>query len=226
MEVFMGGIFNIDGPFYRFGSTVWDIMALSLLWALFSVPVFTLGASTTALYYITTRRVSKKEGYLTADFWSSFKANFKQSTLVWLGIMLIGLLLIWNLYILLYRTADLNMPETMLFIILPMQVLLLIELILFSLYVFAIISRFDIHGKLLFKTVMLMAHKHLPTTVLLLAMFAIIIYAIFFVSFNPMLLIFSPGIYAYSASFFFMRIFKKYRPEMDKDTDELKPLNI
>jgi len=221
----MGGIFNIDGPFYRFGSTVWDIMALSLLWFFFSIPIFTIGASTTALYYITTRRISKKEGYLTTDFWTSFKANFKQATLVWLGVILVGLILLWNLYIMLFHTAELNMPDIMVFIILPAQVLLLVELVLFSLYAFPIISRFNIHGRMFFKTVMLMAHKHLPTTVLLVAMFIVVLASLGLTA-NPILILFASGIYAYSASFFFMRIFKKYRPDMDKteEDEELPPI--
>jgi uncharacterized membrane protein YesL len=218
----MGGIFNLDGPFYKFGSVIWDIMALSMLWVIFSLPVFTIGASTTALYYVTTRRVSKKEGYLTRDFWTSFSSNFKQSTLVWLLIMVIGALLLWNLYYMFFRTELLReaMPETMLMIMLPLQVLFFIELVLFTLYVFPIISRFEIKGKMLFKTTMLMAHKHLPTTVLLLAMFFALLLSMFNYP-HIMLILFSSGIYAYAASYFFVKLFKKYRPEMDKDPDEL-----
>jgi len=218
----MGGLFNLDGPFYKFGSMLWDIMALSFLWLIFSIPIFTIGASTTALYFVTTRRVSKKEGYLTKDFWTSFSSNFKQSTKVWLCIMVVGMLLLWNLYYMFFETEALIdvMPQAMLMIMLPLQVLFFIELTLFTIYVFPIISRFEISGKMLFKTTMLMAHKHLPTTVLLILMLSLLLFSTVYYL-HIMLILFSSGIYAYAASYFFVRIFKKYRPEMDKDDDEL-----
>lgn len=217
----MGGLFNIEGPFYKFGSVLWDIMALSFLWIIFSLPVVTVGASTSALYYITTRRISKKEGYLFKDFLESFKNNFKQATKVWLLILLVGIILTVNISVILFNPALLNMSATMLIILLPLQLMLLLELVFFMLYVFPIIARFEIRGKTLFKTTLLMIHKHLPTTLLLTLMFAIILVAIFWYL-NGLVLLFASGIYSYGASFFFMKIFKKYRPEMDKDPDDLE----
>ncbi|MDR1687413.1 MAG: YesL family protein [Clostridiales bacterium] len=218
----MGGFFNIDGPFYKFGTVLWDIMALSFLWLLFSLPIVTIGASTTALYYITTRRISKKEGYITKDFWQSFKSNFKQSTLVWLCIMVIGIILAINIYIMREPglSASLDLPDTYKSILYILQLMFAFELIFFMLYVFPIISRFDIHGKMLIKTTLLMLHKHLPTTILLAALFLTIVIAPLFT--DPILYIFAAGLYSYAAAYFFMRIFKKYRPEMDKNPDDFE----
>lgn len=50
----MGGWFNIDSKFYRFCSYVGDFIILMVLWAIFSLPVITIGASTTAAYYVAT----------------------------------------------------------------------------------------------------------------------------------------------------------------------------
>jgi uncharacterized membrane protein YesL len=220
----VGGIFNIDGPFYKFGTVLWDIMALSFLWLLFSLPVVTIGASTTALYYITTRRISKKEGYITRDFWQSFKSNFKQSTLVWLCIMVTGIILAVNIWIMINpeTASTLNLPGAFQTILYILQLMFAFELIFFMLYVFPIISRFDIHGKMLLKTTLLMMHKHLPTTILLTAMFIAIIAAPISIG-DPILYIFAAGIYSYAAAYFFMRIFKKYRPEMDASPEDLEP---
>lgn len=211
----MNGIFSLDGPFYKFGSVLWDIMALSLLWILFSVPVFTAGAATTALYYVMTRRVSKAEGYITSDFWRSFKTNFKQATLIWAAVFFAALLLIFNIRLILNEPQALGLPPAALMVMLPMQILLFIELVLLALYAFPIVARFDIRGKALFKTAALMAHKHLPTTVMLLLMFFLLA-SFAYVYMNVFLIVFFPGIYAYAASFFFVRVFRKYRPDMDK----------
>ena len=51
---------------------------LNFLWVIFSLPFFTIGASTTALFYVT-GKIIRDENYksLTGAFWHSFKNNFK-----------------------------------------------------------------------------------------------------------------------------------------------------
>lgn len=44
------GLFNYDNPIWRFIGKLADLMILNLLWIICSLPVFTIGASTTALY--------------------------------------------------------------------------------------------------------------------------------------------------------------------------------
>ena len=47
----MAEFFNLDNPIWRFMGKVFDMMVLTVLWVVTSLPVFTIGASTTALYY-------------------------------------------------------------------------------------------------------------------------------------------------------------------------------
>ena len=44
-------IFNMDSPFFRCMSLIGDMMLLNLMWILCSIPLVTIGASTTALLY-------------------------------------------------------------------------------------------------------------------------------------------------------------------------------
>ena len=46
----MRRLLDINNPIIRFLTAVFDLMALSVLWALFSLPVFTMGAASAALY--------------------------------------------------------------------------------------------------------------------------------------------------------------------------------
>ncbi|MCL2461419.1 MAG: DUF624 domain-containing protein [Defluviitaleaceae bacterium] len=91
----MSGFFSTDGMFYKIGTLIADVVLLGVAWLIFSIPVVTIGASTTALYYVATRRISDREGYIFRDFWSSFKSNFKKSTIVWV----VALVIIYVLYI-------------------------------------------------------------------------------------------------------------------------------
>ena len=80
----MNQIFNYDNKFFRGVSKIIDCVWLSLLWFMCCIPVFTIGAATTALYYTINKSVKNDRGYASIEFFASFKENFKQSTIVWL----------------------------------------------------------------------------------------------------------------------------------------------
>ena len=66
---------------------------LNMLWFICSLPVFTAGASTAALYTVTLKIADGKEETLTKEFFRAFRANFKQATRIWLLMLVIGILL-------------------------------------------------------------------------------------------------------------------------------------
>ncbi|MDR1913846.1 MAG: YesL family protein, partial [Clostridiales bacterium] len=203
----MQGFFSLDGPFYKFGTILADIMILSMIWLLFSIPIVTIGASTTALYYVMTRRISNREGYLFRDFWTSFKGNFKQTTIIWL--------IFWVLaYILYINITNIEIIGSMATIIKPIQICFCIELILIFMYIMPINARFQIGLKDSFKTAFFMANRHLPTSILC----ALIAFGVFLASWITIIMsLVAMGIYVYLTSFLFLRVFKKYRPEIDLD---------
>lgn len=71
--------FDLDNVVWRTIDKIGKIFLLNLLWLICSLPVFTIGASTTALMY-TSMKLSDNEGYWHQNFFSSFKENFKQAT--------------------------------------------------------------------------------------------------------------------------------------------------
>ena len=78
----MNHLFNPDNLVWRFLSKCVDIIILSILWFLFSVPVITLGASTAALYHAIHKSVYQDEGYAVRSFLHSFRENVKQGILL------------------------------------------------------------------------------------------------------------------------------------------------
>ena len=80
----MRRLLDINNPIIRFLTAVFDLMALSVLWVVFSLPVFTMGAASAALYSAVYHHVRKGEDYLWNSFWTAFKENFKRSTPAWL----------------------------------------------------------------------------------------------------------------------------------------------
>ena len=55
-------LFSEDSRFYRFMSKLWDLIVLNILWLVTSIPVITVGASTTALYASVYLAAENKEG--------------------------------------------------------------------------------------------------------------------------------------------------------------------
>ena len=98
----MDKFFNLDNPVMAFMGKIADLIILNFIVILFSLPIFTIGASWTALYYVTLKMVRKEESYMFKDFWHSFKENFKQATIIWLLVLVVaavfvGDFLIWRM---------------------------------------------------------------------------------------------------------------------------------
>jgi uncharacterized membrane protein YesL len=83
-------LFSQDSKFMRFVERLVDVMFLNLLWIAFSLPLFSIGASTTAAYYVALKMVDDEEGPIFRNFWKAFKVNFRQGTLLWFLTALAG----------------------------------------------------------------------------------------------------------------------------------------
>lgn len=83
----------MDNIIIRALSRVFDLILLNILWLVFSLPVVTIGASTTALYSVTLKMAANEEGYILRGFLDAFRKNWKQSTIVWLILAVIGIML-------------------------------------------------------------------------------------------------------------------------------------
>ena len=87
--------FNLfDNPVVNGIGRIADFVVLNLLWVLCSIPIITIGASTTALYTVMLKIVKNEEGYLVKGFFKAFRENFKQSTVIWLVFLALGIVLL------------------------------------------------------------------------------------------------------------------------------------
>ena len=64
----MSSFFNMDSPIMRFLSRVCDLIILNLLIIVCCIPVFTAGASITALFSVTLKMVKGEESYIVRGF--------------------------------------------------------------------------------------------------------------------------------------------------------------
>jgi len=187
-----------------------DMIILSFMWLFFSIIGLgiTIGASTSAMFFVTTRRIANREGYITRDFWEAFKANLKKATILWVTV----LVLIWLIW---FNITNIGAVGGMAVIIFPAQIVLLVELVIMSVYAFPMTARFDMTIRQTIKTSFFMANRHLLTSISCVVLLAAAAYS--FLVMPPIALFLAPGLYGLLASYMIMRVFKKYRPEMDKD---------
>lgn len=201
-------LFSYDSVFSRFLYFVADIVTLHLLWLLYSIPIVTIGASTTALYYSCMKRIRTGEGYVTQNFRKAFRENFRQSTIIWVGLAAAGILFFLDLRI------SMALNNTMGRIMLICCSVFLIPYFLTALYIFPVQAKFENRIFDTIKNALLMSIRHFFCSVLLVIIYlSILLLGISFPPFIGLFLCCGAGLTGYLTSNIFIYIFRKYIPE-------------
>lgn len=201
-------LFRYDSGLFRVLSLLGDLILLNILWILTSIPLVTIGASTSALYTITMKIVAGEEGYVIKPYFSAFLRNFKQATILWIICAAIGAW-IWFFFSV-ARSMDSSLGRTLQL----MEAAVLIILILALLYLFPMQSRYQNSIKGLLYNSFYLSLRYLPYSLLMLviAVSPFLLLALFQEAFNIIMAIWiSLGVSgtAYGISFFICRIFHR-----------------
>ena len=218
----MSGFFNVDGPLFSGLDRLADLFWLNILFLVCCLPVFTIGASTTALYYVTLKMVKNEESHITKSFFRAFKDNFRQATAIWLIAMLVGGILVCDYLIMNGFWIDIStLPEifrkVMLIALLAAGVFYVFTLR----YVFPILARFENSVINTIKNALLISIRHLPFSALLMLISAAAVAIFYFIpTFRVAYLIITFSLVAFVSSYIFVKIFANYMPkEEEKDPD-------
>lgn len=213
------GLFNYDNPIWRFIGKFWDILIVNLLWAVCCIPVVTIGASTTALYYVTLRLVRDEDGYTIRSFFKSFKENFKQATVIWLIFLVVGLIVGFDLYFVLVAMEQSTLRTVGTAVFLAM---LFIWLAMFT-FVFPLQCRFYNPVKRTIFNAFFMSIRHIFHTIGMIAIDVGLVVLTF--TLVPQLMLFGFALIAFVNSYFLNAVFNKYIPKSDREDDqEMRPL--
>lgn len=174
----MKGLFDIDGPVLQFITKIVYAAWLNILWAVCCLPVFTAGASTTALFYVTLKIAKNEEGNITKAFFHSFKENFRQSTIIWLILLAAGIILGIDGYVFYHMRFDSAVWAlgTAVFIV------ALAAYAIILMYIFPLQARFDNTIPAMFKNALMIGMHFLLCTVLMAVIYfamAVVIIRIF-----------------------------------------------
>lgn len=214
------GFFNYDNPVWRFIGKFFDVLILNILWVVCSIPIVTMGASTTAVYYVTLKLVRDEEGSTIKSFFKSFKENFKQSTIIWLIMLAAGAIIGFDLYFFMMLQTENSMLRT---VMLALFIGFAIVYLGISLFVFPLQSRFyNPVGKTLFNA-FFMSVRHFFLTLGMLAIDIALPALAFLVLplLQPLLMLFGFPLIAFINSYMLAGIFDKYMPkEPEEETEE------
>ena len=130
-------LFNEDGIWNKTFNFLGQLIALNLLWMICTIPIITAGASTTALYYCMIKMKKDGECDVWKSYWKSFKQNFGQATLIWIGILMIAGC-IWMEW----RAASVTI-EGFGGIVSYIIIATIVILVILTLYIFPVIAAFD-----------------------------------------------------------------------------------
>ena len=79
----MHNLFHPDSKIMQYGYKLFDLLSLQLAVVLFSLPVITAGAAFTAMHFVLLRIYRDQSVSVWKEFFSAFRGNFKQSTIIW-----------------------------------------------------------------------------------------------------------------------------------------------
>ena len=163
--------------------------------------------------------VRNEEAYIFRSFFKSFRQNFKQATIIHLIMLVAAALLFLDTNI----VKAMGEPASSIMSVIFAVFTLLYAMIL--LYLYPILSKFYNSVKNTFRNAVLMSIRHLPYTILMLII-CILPILIFFVpslqiqmTLILLFIMFGFAVIAYCNSFFLVKIFDKYIPEEEKETD-------
>ena len=150
--------FNENNIIFVALNKIGDIILANLLFILCSIPLVTIGPSLTALYHCMLRTVKGNNNGTVKTFFRAFRQSFRQSLIVWLGLVVVGLLLFLDTRFLLQTGSDTGK----IFYYLSGIVLALVVILV--LYIFPVIAAFANTLRNLLKNAFLFAFMHFPST--------------------------------------------------------------
>ena len=206
----MDNLFSFDNKFFEALGKISDIVILNFLFIISCIPIITIGASVTATYSVAMKMTKDEETYITKEFIRQFKENFKTSTIIWMIILVIGTVLVFDFYMS-RLVLDEVMSKVLQFIFTMVSIVFVFTLT----YVFPIIAKFENTIKNTMINSALISIQNLPYTILMIVinLSELLLILLFSNYCGHILFLYTAlgyGLIIYTNSIFFNRVFDKY----------------
>lgn len=205
-------LFSSNGLYARAMNWLWNILVISVLWLVCSLPLITLGAASTAAYYAMAKAVRHQTGKPIPEFFSALRTNFRQATILSLPVYGAAVILFAECV---YLYSDSSVPLAMLYLF----YFLLAALLAAAGYLWPCLSRFSRGSLSLMKMSAVLVFRHLISTILLLLLLAAAIIGVYLMPWSILLL---PGLCIYAQTFLLEPILLRYSPKPKTEEEQQK----
>jgi uncharacterized membrane protein YesL len=177
----MATLFSQDSALMRGLSLLADVIVLNLLFVATSIPLFTLGASLTALNFTAMRLATGECNSVSADYLRSFQRNFRQATVIWLLLLaLAGVLAAWYVVV-----TNLTFGPLAELLLVALWYVLAFNFAAAALFVFPYLASFEGRTRDVLRNARLLSWKHPFTGLAAMALIALsVIVTIFYPQFT------------------------------------------
>ena len=208
---------EIIGVLNRLG----DIMILSIIFMISCIPVITIGAALSSAAYTAHKAITSGDGYIFRYYTSAFKKNFKQATLLWLPMMVVGGVLGFDVF---FWWSFIHSNDSIIYkIILVISIFVLFIYLMVFVNVFALIGNFENPTKLQLKNALLIGINKFPQTLIIIAIYALSVWlmlhqVVFVIAY---VLVLSGG-FAYLIAFIHKRMFASVMKQAEAARQEIE----
>lgn len=211
-------IFNLDSPFMQGLSRMADLLILNLIAGICCIPIVTIGASMTALHYMSLKMARNEECYIVKGFFKSFKDNFKQATIIWL-IFLAAIAVLFIDFIIMN-----NLGESVNGIVRVLITIVGVILLFTLTFVFPTLAKFDNPVWRTIKNAFVISVLQFPKAILMIVV-NIVPWAILMTSIRwaPLPLFFGLSVPAYVGAMLYNKFFKKLEEQIEAANAEAAP---
>lgn len=201
-----------DNPALFWMSKIGDFCALSVLWILLCLPVVTFVPACVALYDTVAHCLHGSEDGPVQHFFRTFKSELGRGILLSFVWLIIGFVFISGFNILFQMSQEDQAlgPYALVYLfsmLIPLSILA---------WVIPIQSRFEHSFFGVFRSSAVYAIAHLPTTIMLLVIFVLTVFAIYMLAVLALIL---PAIAVTIQCWFIERVFKNYIPQEDENDE-------
>ena len=199
----MADIFNLDNRFFRFVAKLTNLILLNILWIIFSIPIITMGTSTSAVYYVTLKMVKNEEGYIIKSFWKAFKQNLKQGIIIEVILLVVGIIIYADIR---YFLLKVNIFS---YLFIPILILVAMIYIFSFIFIFPMIAKFNDSITDLLKNPLAISLRHPVASISMTVLLIVMLYGFYT---SVLIMVIFPFIavsgYAYVGSILFKDILK------------------
>ncbi len=167
-------IFDLDSKFMQYANKFSDLMFVNIVALICCIPIFTIGASITAMHYVVLAIYRDEESYVIKSFFKSFKQNFKQATLIWL--IYLGVFILLSLDFWLFGKGYVEMAAVFKYALVFVSIIVAFSFV----WVFILQSRYD--NKILntIKNSFIVGTSHFLYSVMMIILMLLPIVALYF----------------------------------------------